>query len=198
MIGGTAVWLRRRLPAWPVARAIDRRDEGSRPGAGKWWKRASDMAVYRGEGRIAQERTEWARFHLGRGRLARDVGRFEEAAGEARRALVQQPLDPWAYALLGQALLRQHRPYLIEARRALEEACALSPKNGYFVGLLREVLSSQGDAAAQRELTERAWWLGAPVERWLERPPRQAPPAPAAARRPMVTPPPRHGAYATA
>ena len=198
MIGGTAVRLRRRLPARPAARATDRPDGDSRAGVGRRWKAPSDMAVYRGVERIARERTERVRFHLGRGRLAREAGRFEEAAREARRALVQQPLDPWAHALLGQALLRQRRPYLTEARRALEEACALSPRNGYFVGLLREVLRVQGDADARRTLTERAWWLGAPVERWLERPARQAAPLPAAAPRAMATPPPRPGVYATA
>ena len=197
MIGETAVRWRRRLPARPPVGAVDWRNGSSRPSA-RGRNVARGMAVYRGAERIARERAERARFHLGRGRLAREAGRFEEAAGEARRALVQRPLDPWAHALLGQALLRQRRPYLAEARRALEEACALSPKNGYFVGLLREVLSAQGDASARRELTDRAWWSGAPVERWLESPARQTTPSRAAAPRAMTALPPRRGAYATA
>jgi predicted Zn-dependent protease len=112
-------------------------------------------------------RPDRARYHLGRGRRARERGRFDAAAREARRALAHQPDDPWAHALLGQTLARQRRPDLPGARRALERACALSPRNGYFVGLLLEVFHAQGDVAACDDALARAWWSGAPVDRWL-------------------------------
>ena len=178
MISQAAARLRQWLPAWPAARAIDRRNLASPLDRGGRRNTGAAMAVYWGADRIAQARADRARFHLGRGRRAREVGHHEQAAQDARRALVQQPLDPWAHALLGQAVLRQRQPNLGGARRALEQACALSPRNGYFVGLLREVLQAQGDVDARRRMTDRAWWLGAPVERWLEgRPGRQVDPA---------------------
>jgi len=77
-------------------------------------------------------------------------------------------------ALLGQCLARQRKPDLDYARRALECARALDPTNGYFVGLLLDVLDAQGDADARAEVLAWAWWSGAPVERWLpDGPPRR-------------------------
>lgn len=107
------------------------------------------------------------RYHLGRGRRAREVGRFEQGAVEARRALALYPTHPWALALLGQCLQRQRSSDLAGARRALEKASALDPSNGYFVGLLLGVLQAQGDVQAAHDLLTWAWWHGAPVERWL-------------------------------
>src|SRR5205814_7187119 len=91
---------------------------------------------------------------------------------EARRAVAANGGDPWAYALLGQCLLRQQQPDLVGARRALERACALDPSNGYFVRLLLEVLDAQGDRTGREHALARAWWSGAPVERWLPDGPR--------------------------
>ena len=196
MIGEAAVRLRQRLPAWPAVAPIDRRSTGKtntdKTNTGK------NMAIYLGAQRISQARADRARLHLGRGRRAREAGRFEVAAREARRALVQQPTDPWAHALLGQVLLRQRRPNLAAARRELEQACALSPTNGYFVGLLREVLTAEGDAAGCREMIARAWWSGAPVERWLEGAPRRKVAVEPAARPSIPTPTIRLGAHAGA
>lgn len=110
---------------------------------------------------------ERLRYHLGRGRLARDAGRFEEGVTEARRALDANPQSAWALALLGQCLARQRQPDLRGARRALERAQALEPHNGYFVGLLLDVLDAEGDVQARADLLAWAWWQGAPVERWL-------------------------------
>jgi hypothetical protein len=112
-------------------------------------------------------RPDRARYHLGRGRRARERGRFDVAAREAQLALGQDPDDPWAHALLGQTLARRQAPDLPGARRALERACTLSPRNGYFVGLLLEVLDALGDARAREDRLARAWWAGAPVDRWL-------------------------------
>ena len=117
------------------------------------------------------------RYHLGRGRRAREDGRYEAGAAEARRAITANPGNPWAYSLLGQCLVRRQPPDLIEARRALEHACALCPSNGYFVRLLLEVLDAQGDGAGRDDALARAWWSGAPVERWLP----NGPPVPAPA-----------------
>jgi len=126
----------------------------------------------RGEGRRTtdrdiRQRADAVRYHLGRGRRAREAGRFEDGCSEARRAIEANPGNPWAYALLGQCLCRQRHPDLIEARRVLERACALDPANGYFVRLLLDVLDAQGDSAGRDDTLAWAWWNGAPVERWL-------------------------------
>lgn len=115
----------------------------------------------------AVQRAATVRYYLGRGRRAREAGRFEAGCSEARRAIDANPGNPWSYALLGQCLLRQRRPDLVEARRALERACALEPANGYFVRLLLDVLDTQGDAAGRADILSWAWWSGASVERWL-------------------------------
>ncbi len=119
------------------------------------------------------QRASTVRYYLGRGRRAREAGRFEAACSYARRAIDANPGNPWAHALLGQCLMRQHRPDLIEARRAFERSCALDPSNGYFVRLLLEVLDAQGDASAREDALAWAWWSGAPVERWLPDGPRR-------------------------
>jgi len=118
------------------------------------------------------QRAATVRYHLGRGRLAREAGRYEDGAAEARLAIAANAGNPWSYSLLGQCLLRQHQPDLVEARRALERACALDPSNGYFVRLLLEVLDAQGDRAGREDALAWAWWNGAPVERWLPDGPR--------------------------
>ena len=117
--------------------------------------------------RELQLRSDRVRFHLGRGRRARDAGNYEQGAREARRALLENAGNPWAYALLGQCLFRQADPDLAGARLALERACALDPTNGYFVRLLLEVLDAQGDREHREDVLAWAWWAGAPVERWL-------------------------------
>jgi len=117
--------------------------------------------------RELQVRSDRVRLHLGRGRRARDAGNYEQGAREARRALLENAGNPWAYALLGQCLLRQAGPDLGGSRLALERACALDPTNGYFVRLLLEVLNAQGDREHREDVLAWAWWAGAPVERWL-------------------------------
>jgi predicted Zn-dependent protease len=117
--------------------------------------------------REALQRAATVRYHLGRGRRARESGNFDAACSEARRAIDENPGNPWSYALLGQCLRRRRQPDLVEARRALERACALDPTNGYFVRLLLDVLDAQGDAAAREDALSWAWWSGAPVDRWL-------------------------------
>jgi tetratricopeptide (TPR) repeat protein len=106
-------------------------------------------------------------YHLGRGRRARDAGRFEEGVAEARKALLVNPQSGWALALLGQCLMHQPQPDLSCARRALERAQALDPTNGYFVRLLLDVLDAEGDQQARADVLAWAWWHGAPVDRWL-------------------------------
>lgn len=121
-----------------------------------------------------QRRQDRLRYHLGRGRLARDTGNFERGALEACKALDANPHSAWAHALLGQCLTRQRQPDLVGARRALDRARALEPTNGYFVRLLLDVLDAQGDGPGRADLLARAWWQGAPVERWLpDGPPRR-------------------------
>src|SRR5205814_1432386 len=103
-----------------------------------------------------QRRLERMRYHLGRGRRAREAGRYGRGAVEARRALEQDPGSAWALALLGECLYRQPDRDLNGARRALERARALEPTNGYFVGLLLKVLDAQGDAQARADTLSRA------------------------------------------
>jgi hypothetical protein len=140
-----------------------------------WW-RASWPGLMSAEARAMHDtlrNMDRLRYHLGRGRRARDAGRFEDGAAEARKALAANPQSAWALALLGQCLLRQRDPDLPGARRALEQAHLLEATNGYFVRLLLDVLDAQGDVQGRADLLARAWWRGAPVERWLpEGPPK--------------------------
>ena len=129
-------------------------------------RRTAKDPVARSE-RDLQARSDRVRFHLGRGRRARDAGHYEQGAREARRALLENAGNPWAHALLGQCLFRQTAPDFGGARLALERACALDPTNGYFVRLLLEVLDAQGDREHRENVLAWAWWAGAPVERWL-------------------------------
>jgi tetratricopeptide (TPR) repeat protein len=111
-----------------------------------------------------------AQYYLGRGRRAREAGRPDQGIVEARRAVALAPRNPWAYALLGQCLLRaaaRDPRWLVEAAQALERARRLAPTNGYFVRLALEVAHARRDARARAEILHRAWWAGAPVERWL-------------------------------
>lgn len=148
-----------------------------RPVLPAWLLRCWDRAAHGGMGQQTDDldvsrRAETVRYHLGRGRRAREAGRYEQGAAEARLAIAANAGNPWAYALLGQCLLRQHRSDGDEARRALERACALDPTNGYFVRLLLEVLDAQGDSTGRDDALAWAWWNGAPVERWLPNGPR--------------------------
>lgn len=113
------------------------------------------------------DRSNTVRYYLGRARRARDAGDFERAVREARRALEWNGQDPWVLALLGQCLFRKPECDLPGARAALERAWSLDPTNGYFVGLLLDVLDAQGDVGGRHDLLTWAWWRGAPVERWL-------------------------------
>lgn len=106
-------------------------------------------------------------YHLGRGRRAREAGRPARGVQEAHRAIALNPCNPWAHALLGQCLLLTRPADLGEARRSLDRARFLDPTNGYFVRLSLEVLHAQHDLRGRAELLSRAWWAGAPVERWL-------------------------------
>jgi tetratricopeptide (TPR) repeat protein len=117
-----------------------------------------------GARQVALERLQ---YHLGRGRRAREAGRFEDGVAEARKALLVNPQSGWALALLGQCLMRQRQPDLRRARHALERAQALEPTNGYFVRLLLDVLEAEGDQQARADTLAWAWWHGAPVDRWL-------------------------------
>lgn len=128
-----------------------------------WWVSSTDDARHHPQ----RLRAERSRYHLGRARRARDAGRAEAGAQEARRALALTPANPWALAVLGQCLQRQATPDIAGARRATEQAWTLDPTNGYFVRLLLDVLDEQGDVQARAELLDWAWWKGAPVERWL-------------------------------
>jgi hypothetical protein len=108
-----------------------------------------------------------AQYHLGRGRRAREAGHSARGVQQAHRAIELNPRNPWAHALLGQCLMRTRPIDLGEARQALDRARLLDPTNGYFVRLSLELLHVQHDLRGRTELLSRAWWAGAPVERWL-------------------------------
>jgi tetratricopeptide (TPR) repeat protein len=134
------------------------------------WLRSARHDARTGEDHAARDRRltrERMLYHLGRGRRAREAGRFEDGAREARKALLVNPQSAWALALLGQCLTHQHQPELHQARQVLERAQALEPMNGYFVRLLLEVLEAAGDQQARADVLAWAWWHGAPVDRWL-------------------------------
>jgi hypothetical protein len=172
MRSNTATRLLSRLPSWLAAWPESAASSADRANATA--ERRADREV--------RTRLARARFHLGRGRRARERARFADGAREARRAIERNPGDPWAYALLSQCLLRQAGRQagtdLSSARLAAERACALSPTNGYFVGVLLDVLDAQGDRPAREDALAWAWWSGAPVERWLGPDARPAPPRP--------------------
>jgi hypothetical protein len=130
-------------------------------------RRAASRTAAVPESDDAQRRVAQFRYHLHRGRRAREAGRYGQGVAEARRALAVKANDPWALALLGQCLQCQPASDLHGARKALEQAWALDPTNGYFVSLLLDVLNAQGDSGACLDLLTWAWWRGAPVERWL-------------------------------
>jgi hypothetical protein len=155
---------------------------GSAPGSlalapqrGQWWRFSWSMAPRQasrgtaglGVEDVQRQRRNQFRYHLHRGRRAREAGQYEQGVAEARRALGVNANDPWALALLGQCLQRQRASDLHGARAALERAWSLEPTNGYFVGLLLDVLTAQGDGSGCMDLLTWAWWRGAPVERWL-------------------------------
>ena len=115
---------------------------GSVPGSlalvaqrGRWWRLSWNVAPARGGLRQAMpagtdestRRLHAVRYHLGRGRRARESGQFEQGVVEAKRALALNPNDPWVLALLGQCLHRQRASDLHGARKALERAWSLAP-----------------------------------------------------------------------
>ncbi|MDC0934855.1 tetratricopeptide repeat protein [Pirellulales bacterium] len=63
--------------------------------------------------------------HLNRAQLLYQQSRFDQAEQEVRQALLQEPHDSYAHALLGLCLMRQD--HLPEAQEAAEEAIFISP-----------------------------------------------------------------------
>jgi tetratricopeptide (TPR) repeat protein len=107
-----------------------------------------------------------AQFHLGRARRAKDRGHFREAAREIERALRYDDTSESYFQVLGQSLLKSDPPDPAGARRALERAFALNPRNGYTIRLLLEVHAAEHNVAAARATIERAQAAGAPRATW--------------------------------
>ena len=117
--------------------------------------------------------TAWSRcrdrgqFHLGRARRAKDRGQFRDAACEIERALRFDDTSETYFQVLGQCLLKGIPADRAGARRALERAFAINPRNGYTIRLLLQVYESERNEAAMRATIERAQAAGAPPGVWL-------------------------------
>jgi tetratricopeptide (TPR) repeat protein len=109
---------------------------------------------------------ERARFHLGRARRAKDHGRFLEAAREIERALQYDDTSEAYFQVLGQSHLLASPPDLPAARRALERALSIDPRNGYTIKLLLQVYEADGNFVAACCTIERALAAGAPNGVW--------------------------------
>jgi tetratricopeptide (TPR) repeat protein len=107
-----------------------------------------------------------AQFHLGRGRRARDRGRYREGAREIERAIRYDDTSEAYFQVLAQCQLRSSPPKPSEARQALERAFAINPRNSYTIKLLLDLYEGDGNAAAARSTLERARKAGAPMAGW--------------------------------
>jgi tetratricopeptide (TPR) repeat protein len=109
-----------------------------------------------------------AQFHLGRARRAKDRGRYREAAREIERALRFDDSSEAYFLVLGQCFLNGSPRDLSAARRALERALAINPRNGYTIKLLLRVYDAEGNAVGARTTLERALAGGAPACPWRD------------------------------
>lgn len=105
-------------------------------------------------------------FHLGRARRAKDRRQYHEAAREIERALTYDDTSEAYFQVLGQCLLQRTPPDLTAARRALERAFALNPRNGYTIRLLIEAYVRADKPEAARVTIERALAAGALPGAW--------------------------------
>jgi tetratricopeptide (TPR) repeat protein len=105
-------------------------------------------------------------FHLGRARRAKDRGNFRGAAREIARGLQFDDTSEAYFQVLGQCHLHDSPADFSAARRALERAFALNPRNGYTIKLLLQVHEAEGNRAAARATIERALANGAPTAAW--------------------------------
>jgi tetratricopeptide (TPR) repeat protein len=105
-------------------------------------------------------------FHLGRARRAKDRGQYNEAAREIERALKYDDTSETYFQVLGQCLLNRATPDAAGARRALERAFALNPRNGYTIRLLMDAHLRDGNPEGARITAERAQAAGAPAGAW--------------------------------
>jgi hypothetical protein len=108
-----------------------------------------------------------AQFHLGRARRAKDRGQYREAAREIERGLRYDDTSEAYFQVLGQCLLKGIPADPGGARRALERAFAINPRNGYTIRLLLQVYDSDRNDAAVRATIERAQAAGATISAWL-------------------------------
>lgn len=67
--------------------------------------------------------------HLSRAQLLYQQSRYDAAEQEVRQALLEQPQDSYAHALLGLCLMRQDK--LPEAQQETEQAIVLDPEAGF-------------------------------------------------------------------
>jgi tetratricopeptide (TPR) repeat protein len=112
---------------------------------------AYDEAVARlGEPRAA----DWVLFYA-RGIAAERAGRWPRAEADFRRALELSPDQPYVLNYLAYSWVEQGRN-LEEARRMLERAVALRPRDGNIVDSLGWAMFRLGDIPRAVELLERA------------------------------------------
>jgi hypothetical protein len=102
---------------------------------------------------------ERAEFHLGRARRAKDRRNFQSAAREIERALRYDDTSEAYFQLLAQCQLNGLAPDAVAARRTLEHALSLNPRNRFTLKLLLQACEAGGRApgvASARDKTSRA------------------------------------------
>ncbi len=90
--------------------------------------------------------------HLGRAQLLYHQSRYDAAEREVRQALLAQPQDAYAHALLGLCLMRQDK--LPEAQDETEQAIVLTPDEG-FPHYCRSVVLNHRRKYAEAEASAR-------------------------------------------
>jgi tetratricopeptide (TPR) repeat protein len=102
---------------------------------------------------------ERAEFHLGRARRAKDRRNFRTAAREIERALRYDDTNEAYFQLLAQCQLNGLAPDAVAARRTLEHALSLNPRNPFTLKLLlqaHEVAGREPGVNWAKQQTRRA------------------------------------------
>ena len=116
----------------------------------------------RSPGTLAQYGQFEYSIRIGRALEARDAGRLSQAGEEFTRALELRPGDAESHCDLGLILARQGR--MSEAKRHLDQAVQLAPREGKFLLALGIWYLQSNDPGRARELLLEARRQGAAVD----------------------------------